>query len=42
MRALARLSAEQGIRRMGVTCDTVGLGQVEGIEIVNAMDWLLE
>ncbi|MDF7663206.1 ATP-binding protein [Bifidobacterium sp. ESL0763] len=41
LRALARLSAEQGIRRMVITYDAVGLGEVEGIEVVNAMDWLL-
>lgn len=42
LRQLVTKSANEGLRRMVLTYDTVGLGVVDGIEIVNAIDWLLE
>jgi predicted AAA+ superfamily ATPase len=41
LQQIAPQAAEQGIQRIIVTYDTVGLGTVDGIEIVNAIDWLL-
>ncbi|WEV59135.1 ATP-binding protein [Bifidobacterium sp. ESL0728] len=42
LRQLMPQAVNEGLRRMVLTYDTVGLGVVDGIKIVNAVDWLLE
>ncbi|MCO6559037.1 MAG: ATP-binding protein [Bifidobacterium sp.] len=42
LRQLMPQAANEGLRRMVLTYDTVGLGAVDGIEIINAIDWLME
>ena len=41
LRRLAVKAANEHIQRVIVTFDRIGLGEVDGIEIVNAIDWLL-
>lgn len=41
MEPLHRLYAKEG-KRMVVTLDRIGLGNNDGIQVVNAIDWLLE
>ena len=40
LRAFRKLTGESG-RKLVVTLDRLGLGFVDGVEIVNALDWLL-